>query len=255
MLSVWIAETQTQAHALLRSTVLSEGERARCRAMKRQELSEQVIVAHALKRLCLAERLGEADPQSLSFTTLALGKPKLASAPIDFDFNLSHCADACALVISAHGSCGVDVEPRRALTSLPSLLERSMSPAEQRAIARCADAYHAFIDRWVLKEAYSKMTGRGLGEHFERICTESEMRWLTPDSGRLRDAFIWRRDLGSHVVAVCSKHRPSEGARTVVARVSDARFRGLTAHRYEFSGFPHSEFPHNACTRALEQMT
>jgi hypothetical protein len=216
--------------------------------MKRRELSEQVIVAHALKRLCLAERLGEADPRSLFFTTLARGKPKLAGAPIDF--NLSHCANACALVISAHGACGVDVEPRRALTALPALLERSMSPAEQRAIARCADAYQAFIDRWVLKEAYSKMTGRGLGEHFERICTESEMRWLAPDAGLLRDAFIWRRDLGSHVVAVCSRRRPSEGAGPAVAQVSDARFPGLTARRYEFSGFPHS-----ACTSVLEQMT
>ncbi|ODA67376.1 hypothetical protein A7A08_01408 [Methyloligella halotolerans] len=93
MLEVWIAATQGQDLDGLQS-VLSDEERTRCTSIRIPDVRDQYIVAHALKRLTIANLLGARDPRRLRFARLSRGKPVLLDGPLNF--NLSHSRGICA---------------------------------------------------------------------------------------------------------------------------------------------------------------
>jgi phosphopantetheinyl transferase len=96
------------------------------------------------------------------------GKPYFMNS--ELFFNYSHCkfGAVCAL-----GDCenGVDIQEIR--TVRPSLIKRVCCDSEIRSIKSDED----FIRIWVMKEAYSKFTGRGLSEGFRSIDTTAFPEW------------------------------------------------------------------------------
>ena len=183
----WIAETG-QARLDLLEDILSDEEQARGRQFHRQELREQHVVAHALKRLCIAKRLGGLDPRELHFATQASGKPILLDALIDF--NLSHSRGVCAVALSRLGPCGVDIEVRGAGRYLSPALLKTMTVKEQERILAAGDPYAAFVECWVVKEAYAKLTGLGLAEQFDKLCAEQVFDGSGSEFGNLREFFV-----------------------------------------------------------------
>lgn len=93
------------------------------------------------------------------------GKPSLAEYP-HIHFNLSHCTNAIACVISG-SPVGIDVESTdRKITS--SLMAYTMNDCEQREIALEPLAFFRF---WTQKEALVKLKGTGLQDHLHELLT------------------------------------------------------------------------------------
>jgi len=229
----WVAETGQQNIHLLEK-VLSEEERSRGWQFHRQELREQHVVAHALKRLCIAKWLGGIDPRELRFAALASGKPILLDTPVEF--NLSHTRGVCAVVLSNLGPCGVDIEAREAGRHLSPALLETMTVSEQGRILASGDPYGAFVERWVVKEAFAKFTGLGLAERFDTLCTEHMFDEDGAEFGSFRDAHLWRKQFGRYCIAVCVAVARDGAWRGNIHAASEDGFGGLTASGYEFIG-------------------
>jgi len=89
------------------------------------------------------------------------GKPYINNHTIHF--NLSNCRDYIACAI-ANEEVGVDIEHARPIK--PKLLEKILTPQE---IKDAVDPLRA----WVIKEAYSKFLGSGIGLGFAKLSAES----------------------------------------------------------------------------------
>ena len=150
------------------ASLLDEDERRRAARLRRPEHRRRFEVSHGVLRRILGAYLGE-DPRSLSIRYEcprcggAHGRPVVE---VDgFHFSLSHSAGV-ALVAIAASPVGVDVERVRTGTSVCGIAERFFSTAERRALA-CTSSSElpgAFARCWTRKEAYVKMTGRGIFE-------------------------------------------------------------------------------------------
>ncbi|XSG83266.1 MAG: 4'-phosphopantetheinyl transferase family protein [Methyloligella sp. ZOD6] len=233
MLEIWIAKTQPQELQRLEA-VLSDDEQARCSSIRIPDVRDQYVVAHALKRLSIANLLGARDPRRLRFARLSHGKPVLLDGPLNF--NLSHSRGICAIVLSTFGPCGIDIETHRLNRPLASALLRSMTLEEQRDIETADDPYTAFIKRWVLKEAYSKVSGLGLAEPFGQLCTKREIDWRNGEFGYLRNTNIWRRNSADHAIAMCATGCPGAQWCHAAQALPQTELGELVAQGFEFTG-------------------
>lgn len=228
---IWIAETAAPRAPPL-ADVLSGEEKERCNRFHRQELRDLYITAHALKRLSIADRLGAPDPRTLRFAAGARGKPVLRDAPLHF--NLSHSRGVCAVALSQHGPCGVDVEAHDARRNFAALM-KAMTASERKLIQAAEHPQVAFVQRWVIKEAYSKFTGLGLAERFDRLCTECELRDTGGGFGSIRNTCIYRTSFPHYSIAACVAGLPLEPWTGEVSAAPETSFGELTVRGYQFS--------------------
>lgn len=144
---------------------LSEGERARAARYRLGRDRRRYIVARALLRRLLGERLGE-PPAALQLGRGARGKPALTGrqARSGWRFNVSHCEDLALFAFSREGALGVDVEAVRAFADAEAIARRFFSPAEAQAYLALAPQERAlgFFQCWTRKEAVIKALGEGL---------------------------------------------------------------------------------------------
>ena len=91
------------------------------------------------------------------------GKPYFPSG--DWHFSISHtkCHVFCCL---SRKNVGIDAEESTRRPDL-RLARRYLSEAEQARLAAAPDPAEALLRLWVLKEAYAKLTGRGLGNYLK----------------------------------------------------------------------------------------
>ena len=86
------------------------------------------------------------------------GKPYYADYP-DFRFNLSHSGKYAAIIYNNEGiDVGIDIQERRPYRA--SLSRRVAGPKDEEA---------DILKLWTIKEAYSKLTGRGIAMDFTKI--------------------------------------------------------------------------------------
>lgn len=81
-------------------------------------------------------------------------------------FNISHCKNAIAVVLSDR-PVGVDVESFRHAEE--ALLRRTMNPEEQGEVRAAADPAEAFTRLWTRKEALLKLRGTGLVDDLHSV--------------------------------------------------------------------------------------
>ena len=86
------------------------------------------------------------------------GKPMIVGHP-EIHFNLSHCREAVACVLSDQ-PVGVDIESVRSFSE--SLLHYTMNETEVALIKSAARPDIEFIRYWTMKEAFLKRSGEGL---------------------------------------------------------------------------------------------
>lgn len=137
--------------------LLSEDERARANAFRRDEDRRNSVAASLLVRFVAGTALGMA-PGAVTVTRRcpncrgAHGPPYVARGPF---LSVSHC-EGYAVVAASSVPVGVDVEPasQRGLAHLASLI---LGPEE----SRCDDDA-SLLRVWVRKEATLKATGVGL---------------------------------------------------------------------------------------------
>ncbi len=92
------------------------------------------------------------------------GKPYLPDLPIYF--NLSHCKDAVACVVSDH-EVGIDVESITPYND--SVARRICNDEEYQRLLVANDRDVAFTKLWTEKEAISKFCGSGVSMNFSTI--------------------------------------------------------------------------------------
>ena len=145
--------------------LLSAEERIRAERRVRASSRLEFTVAHALKRLMLAEATG-ADPMTLRFAPRdEHGKPALTGGEEGLDFNLSHTAGAVACAVVSGGGpengIGIDLEAADRRITL-ELADRFFAADETGWIREQPQPDQAFLAVWTLKEAFVKAAGRGL---------------------------------------------------------------------------------------------
>ena len=93
------------------------------------------------------------------------GKPTLVGHP-DIHFNLSHCKQAVACVVSSQ-PVGVDIECIDRYKE--SLARHVLNGQEFVAVQQAADPQLAFTRYWTQKEAIVKLTGRGIDDDLKSL--------------------------------------------------------------------------------------
>ena len=98
------------------------------------------------------------------------GKPFLKDYP-DVYFNLSHCKNGIAVVVSDQ-PVGVDIESYRQASD--SLLRYTMNEEEQRIIQESDDPIRTFTEYWTKKEAVFKLRGTGITHDLHSLLNGDE---------------------------------------------------------------------------------
>ena len=175
--------------------LLSLDERATADRFVFQADRARYVAAHTALRTLLGDRLGR-DPRTLRFARTSRGKPHLIDSPVRF--NLSHSGDYAVIGICGSAEIGVDTEQVRSSIDYRDISERYFSTVE---LAWLMDApgdqqRERFYRLWVVKEAFLKATGEGLGTALHEIVVEfssgrpvvrSAPGWSVEESGVVPD--------------------------------------------------------------------
>lgn len=148
------------AHA---GRLLSPTEHQRASQLRRQADRERYIRGRGALREAIGKALGM-NPVSVPMLRQQRGKPVL---PDEFElgFSVAHCRTRGVIVLGRRRALGIDVERLRDIDNRDALVARHFSPNERRAMSGApgADQQRLFFQCWTRKEAFLKMSGRGLG--------------------------------------------------------------------------------------------
>ena len=142
--------------------------------------------------LCKMLREHNLYHQQPQFDYTEHGKPFLANYP-HLHFNLSHCKNAVAVMVSTESSVGIDIECDRHIED--GLIRYTMSPIEQQHIFQQSNPAMAFLERWTQKEPYLKYLSTGIDRDLRTI--------PDPESLRLQDIITETKSLNNGYVSVC----------------------------------------------------
>lgn len=210
--------------------MLSADERARCSRLLTASARRRCVGARLLSRSVLAERVGT-DPARLSFTVGAFGRPELRPNPWRLRFNLTHSEGLIACAVTADLPCGIDAERTPAAADLVRYGAERFAPAERaRLDALGSGASTAFVDMWVLKEAYTKALGLGFQYRFDGFSLMADSRGAValddprvPEAEAARWAFSLATMPTGHRLALAVRYRTAlhERARVPVRAFPD----------------------------------
>lgn len=177
----------------LLKALLSEDERRRAAAFRKDEDALAYAAAHALVRGVLTELAGR-PPLSWAFRIGAFGKPSPVAevgAP-SVQTSLSHTKGLAITAGCARREIGVDAEwlGRRAPRDI---VENYFSQEEREKFHQCPTAAKTttFFEIWTLKEAYAKAIGTGLNLPFNSFGFDIDRNRLL-FSEKDRDLSRWR---------------------------------------------------------------
>lgn len=152
----------------LKSALEALPEWRRLQALRYKHRRGQAECALSYLLLCKGLREMGIDLQP-TFVYGENGKPSLKELP-NVHFNLSHCKEAVACVISDK-PIGVDIE---ALGRYSERLARyTMNERELEEINQAEDRDVAFTRLWTMKEAAMKLTGEGIGTNVRNVLEHS----------------------------------------------------------------------------------
>lgn len=152
----------------LKSALEALPEWRRLQALRYKHQRGQAECALSYLLLCKGLREMGIDMQP-TFVYGENGKPSLKELP-NVHFNLSHCKEAVACVISDK-PIGVDIE---ALGRYSERLARyTMNEREFEEINQAEDRDVAFTRLWTMKEAAMKLTGEGIGTNVRNVLEHS----------------------------------------------------------------------------------
>ena len=113
---------------------------------------------HEVGRELLARLYRQATGEELPpIAVTPRGKPYFPDG--DWHFSISHTKHFAFCALSCH-NIGLDAEEKGRAVS-PAMVEKFTSEVEKSRLG--GDPQDAFLRLWVLKEANSKLTGRGMG--------------------------------------------------------------------------------------------
>jgi 4'-phosphopantetheinyl transferase len=146
------------------------------------------VAARVLLRLALSHATAhEVEPSAWQFEPGASGKPIVAPGLPLVNFSVSHTRSLAVVVASRCFDVGIDVEATDQEADA-DVVNASLVPSEQRALAALSPTQRAreFFRFWTVKEAYTKMTTRGIDAPFSQIETSLDPPRLRADASAER---------------------------------------------------------------------
>ena len=166
----------------------------------------------AVTRLTVPELLGLLDvPLPFAYLYGENGKPYFKNYP--YYFNLSHSGDYVVCAFSDR-EVGADIQIHRA-ANMEKLAGRYFSPAEADALGQAEDREAFFFRLWARKEAYGKLTGRGLADALEKD--------LWSGDTEIAERLCWMEyeGLSGYSMAVCQFFSGNPGKCYIKKRTAD----------------------------------
>lgn len=163
MLYVFIGNNEGEAFVEQSRQFLSRQRTERLDAVRALSDKVNCCAAYLLLRYALYKEYGMTDAPVFGYKDRE--KPFLSESP-EIHFNLSHCKNAAACIVSGSNTA-VDIMEKRKLHS--NVHKRVCSEQELHILEESSDPDLAFIQLWTRKECYSKLTGLGLAMDFRTI--------------------------------------------------------------------------------------
>ncbi len=117
---------------------------------------------HEAGRALLARLYGQATGRALpDIAVTSQGKPYFPCG--DWHFSVSHTKNHVFCGLSRK-NIGIDAEEMTRSVP-PNVARKVLSASEYARYEAASDPAEALLRLWVLKEAYAKLTGRGLGDY------------------------------------------------------------------------------------------
>lgn len=178
---VWRIDVN-EAQASRLEMLLSDDERERAAQFAVAAARRRFVVARGATRVVFGRVLAR-HPRELHFALRCAacsatdhGKPLIAGAEDEFDFNVSHSGDLVLIALGHARAVGVDIEVMRESIDIDRLARRALSAGERAELERLAPAERrdAFYRAWTRKEAYLKARGLGLAGGLDRWTIASD---------------------------------------------------------------------------------
>ena len=168
MIAIFDDMAQITEEEILRLLPLVSDER-REEALKYKHLFGQFACLKSYVMLReLLEQMGLTHPFHFGYNEH--GKPFLKDYP-KVHFNLSHCKNGIAVVVSDQ-PVGIDIESYRQVSD--SLLKYTMNEEEQHLIHESDDPIRTFTEYWTKKEAVFKLRGTGITHDLHELLQGDE---------------------------------------------------------------------------------
>jgi 4'-phosphopantetheinyl transferase len=188
-LQVWVAQAADFDVAATREleAPLDATELVRAARFRHEADRKAYVLAHALRRVVLADWLGVA-PRDLVFAKEESGRPLLVHPRDDaLYFSHSRSREWVACAVTRIAPVGVDVEPVRAGTADESLIARFVVPDDDACVPSEEERASRFYLKWTALEAFWKAQGKGLADGNPRIAIRADTRsqhevWLEGES-------------------------------------------------------------------------
>ena len=163
---------------------ISEQRRQQAFRFKHEHGQRTCVLAYLLLKKALREEYGITDNPVFEYGEH--GKPAIVGHP-DIHFNLSHCREAVACVVSSH-PVGIDVE---AVTRYKeAVMRHTMNDLEQAHILAADRPDVAFTRLWTMKEARLKLTGEGIVSDLKTTLYD-QTNWRFTTVERLEQNYIY----------------------------------------------------------------
>lgn len=163
---------------------ISAQRREQALRFKHERGQRTCVLAYLLLKKALREEFGIADNPLFEYGEH--GKPTIVGHP-DIHFNLSHCREAVACVVS-RWPVGIDVESVSRYKE--ALVNYTMNDYEQAQIAAAERPDAAFTRLWTMKEARMKLTGEGITNNLKTVLDDS-CNWRFTTVERLEQNYIY----------------------------------------------------------------
>ena len=155
---VWVADISTVETD---EDLLSVAELGRALSLGSSDLLNNYLAAHTWLRRQLGRYL-DVPAAEIQFEAGEHGKPRIANPPTDLSFSLSYSGWAAVLGVGFRSDIGVDVEDVDQAVVNPTIIARTLAPAEKESYDSAVDPVRTFLRFWVRKESLAKATGFGV---------------------------------------------------------------------------------------------
>jgi 4'-phosphopantetheinyl transferase len=174
--------------------LLSVAELGRALSLGSSGLLNNYLAAHTWLRRQLGRYL-DVPAGEIQFEAGEYGKPRIANPSTDLSFSLAYSGWAAVLAVGFRSDIGVDVEDVDQAVVNPTIIARTLSPAEKESYDSAIDPVRTFLRFWVRKESLAKATGLGV----DRDMANTDVSGIAPIE--MGDFEIVDMNLGEQLVA------------------------------------------------------
>lgn len=179
------------------------------------------VAARGLLRAALSHRWSEIEPSDWRLDAEEGGRP-FVCGPQHPSISVAHTPGLVVVAVADEPQIGIDVENRHRKVDRSSIAARWFAPAEAELLRTSPP--ERFFWYWVLKEAYGKACGMGLGVGFDRVVFDTGPNGieLELDGSPQREWSFEVRELDDFYIGVAASRTPNLTLRDYSAAIASS---------------------------------